>query len=483
MTPNSATTRTIKIDPVTRIEGHAKVFIDLDDDGVLKSAGLIVNELRGFEKILVGMEADRMPHITARICGVCPTAHHLAASNALDSAAGVQAPPAAMLLRELMYMGHLIHSHSLSLFVLQGPDLVLGLDADPAIRNIVGIVKANPEVAKKALRIRSIGQKINELVGGRGTHPVTSVAGGITFVLDEAHAAQLTKWISEGLVLMGDLAPVIKQLLMATAEKHPSMLTEWVVPTWGAGTLKNGKLSMIEGSIAVIDQSGKHRLKFPTGDYDKYMSESVLDWSYMKPVRIRESLDADAALHDYRVGPLARINVAGQYGTEWADREYETFKSVAGTPCHVTVFQAYAKLMETIWALERGAEIMRDKAVFGQTRVPVKYAGGRGVGHVEAPRGTLIHDYEIDDQGIVRAANLIVATQQNYALINRSIEQAAVSHVVGKSSDDALLNAVEFSIRCYDPCLSCATHALGEMPMEITIRRSGQLLRSIRRAG
>ena len=264
MTPNSATTRTIKIDPVTRIEGHARVFIDLDDDGVLKSAGLIVNELRGFEKILVGMEADRMPHITARICGVCPTAHHLAASNALDCAAGVQAPPAAMLLRELMYMGHLIHSHSLSLFVLQGPDLVLGLDADPAIRNIVGIVKANPEVAKKALRIRSIGQKINELVGGRGTHPVTSVAGGITFVLDEAHAAQLTEWISEGLALMGDLAPVIKQLLMATAEKHPSMLTEWVVPTWGAGTLKNGKLSMIEGSIAVIDESGRHRLEFPT---------------------------------------------------------------------------------------------------------------------------------------------------------------------------------------------------------------------------
>ena len=475
--------RTIRIDPVTRIEGHAKVFINLDAGGSLESAGLIVNELRGFEKILVGMEADRMPHITARICGVCPTAHHLAASNALDFAAGVQAPPAAMLLRELMYMGHLIHSHSLSLFVLQGPDLVLGLDADPAIRNIVGIVKANPEVAKKALHIRSIGQKINELVGGRGTHPVTSVAGGITYVLDTGHAERLSTWLSEGLALMQELAPVVKQLLMATAEKHPAMLTDWVTPSWGVGTVKDGKISMIEGTIAAIDEAGKRRLEFATKDYDQYMSESVLDWSYMKPVRIRESLTPGSALHDYRVGPMARINVVGRYGTPWADREYETFKSVTSTPCHVTVFQAYAKLMETIWALERGAEIMRDKALYGATRVPVKYRGGRGVGHVEAPRGILIHDYEIDDQGIVRAANLIVATQQNYALINRSIEQAAVSHVVGRSSDESLLNAVEFSIRCYDPCLSCATHAYGDMSMEITIRRAGELVRSVRRVG
>jgi F420-non-reducing hydrogenase large subunit len=476
-------TRTIKIDPVTRIEGHAKVFIHLDERGKLQSAGLIVNELRGFEKILVGMEADRMPHITARICGVCPTAHHLAASNALDHATGVQAPRAAMLLRELMYMGHLIHSHALSLFVLQGPDLVLGLDADPALRNIVGIVKANPEVAKLALRLRSIGQQVNELVGGRGTHPVTSVAGGITFVLDQSLAARLRAWFAEALTLMQALGPVVKQVLMATAEKHPAMLSEWVVPSWCVGTVKSGHISMLDGLLGAVDEKGIPRLEFPTRDYDKYMSESVLDWSYMKPVRIRERAAADAALHDYRVGPLARINVAGRYGTEWADRECSEFKALAGTPCHATVFQAYARLMEAIWAIERGAEILRDDAIFGETRVPVKYRGGRGVGHVEAPRGTLIHDYEIDDLGIVRAANLIVATQQNYVLINRSIEQAAISHVVGHSSDEALLNAVEFAIRCYDPCLSCATHALGMMPMELTITRAEQATRSIRRDG
>jgi F420-non-reducing hydrogenase large subunit len=485
MTPSieaASNSRTIRIDPVTRIEGHAKVVIHLDDAGALKSAGLIVNELRGFEKILVGMEADRMPHITSRICGVCPTAHHLAATNALDNAAGVVAPPAAMLLRELMYIGHIIHSHCLSLFVLQGPDLVMGLDADPAVRNIVGIVRANPEVAKKALRVRTIGQKINELVGGRGTHPVTSVAGGITFVLDSVHAHRLTSWLEEGLALMQELTPVIKQLLMTTAEKHPAMLTDWIVPSWGVGTVKNGTVSLIEGNIVAVDESGQQRLDFATRDYHHYMTESVLDWSYMKPVRIREKLGADALLHDYRVGPLARINVAKRYGTPWADREYESFKTLGGAPCHITVFQAYAKLLETIWALERGAEIMRTPAVYGETRVPIKYRGGRGVGHVEAPRGTLIHDYEIDDQGIVRAANLVIATQQNYALINRSLEQAATSHVIGKSSDEALLNAVEFSIRCYDPCLSCATHAMGAMPIDITIWRGGELLRTLNRA-
>jgi len=476
------THRTLRIDPVTRIEGHAKVVIQLDDAGNLQSAGLVVNELRGFEKILVGMEADRMPHITARICGVCPTAHHLAASNALDHAAGVTAPPAAMLLRELMYMGHLIHSHCLSLFVLQGPDLILGLDADPAIRNIVGIVRAHPDVAKKALRVRTIGQKINETVGGRGVHPVTSVAGGITFVLDQTLARRMADWINEGLALMTELTPVVKQLLMTTIDKHPAMLTDWVVSSWGVGTVKDKKISMIEGLITAVDETGQQKLAFATPDYDRYMTESVLDWSYMKPVRIRERPDDNTVLHDYRVGPLARINVTGCYGTPWADREYETFKSLGGAPCHITVFQAYAKLLETIWALERGAEILRTPAVFGETRVPVKYQGGRGVGHVEAPRGTLIHDYEIDDQGIVRAANLVVATQQNYALINRSLEHAVTSHVIGRASDDALLNAVEFSIRCYDPCLSCATHAVGDMPLEVDIRCAGQRVRSLRRS-
>ncbi len=477
MQPATGSSRTIRIDPVTRIEGHAKVFVNLAEDGTLADAGLVVNELRGFEKILVGMEATRMPHITARICGVCPTAHHIAASNALDHACGVTPPPAAMLLRELMYMGHIIHSHALSLFVLQGPDLVLGLDADPAVRNVVGIVQANPEVAKKALRIRTIGQRINEIVGGRGTHPVTSVAGGITFVLDGEKRGQLEALATEGMTLARELAPVVKQLLLTAIEKHPAMLSDWVTPSWSVGTVLDDRVSLIEGKIRAVDELGRLQAEFPVQEYDQYLVESVLDWSYMK----RVSFSRDGQAHDYRVGPLARINAMGRFTTEWANRELEEMLKLGGAPCHITLFQAYAKLVELIWAVERAGDILRNPAVNGETRVPVTFKGGRGVGHAEAPRGTLIHDYEIDESGVVRAANLIVATQQNYALINRSVEQAAISHVINRPDDQALLNAIEFSIRCYDPCLSCATHAVGTMPLEVLITRGGDPLRTIRR--
>lgn len=468
--------KTIRIDPVTRIEGHAKVFINLDDDGKLENAGLVVNELRGFEKMLIGMEADRMPHVTARICGVCPTAHHIAASNALDFAAGVKAPPAAMLLRELMYMGHIIHSHSLSIFVLQGPDLVMGLDADPAVRNVVGIVQANPELARIALRLRTIGQKINEMVGGRGTHPVTSVAGGITFVLDQEKKKIIQEWLDEARAMLPAVVPAVKGLLLNALEKHPAMLNDWIAPSWGLGTVLNDRVSLIEGNLRAIDETGATKIEFRVEDYDKYLVESVVEWSYMKKVHFK--LDG---LHEYRVGPMARMNAMRRFGTELADAEYAEFTKLGGSPCHLTVFQTYAKLVEAIWAIERADEIINDAAIRGETRVPVSFKGGRGVGHVEAPRGTLIHDYEIDDRGIIRAANLIVATQQNYAIINRSIEQAAESHVIGKTDDTALMNAVEFSIRCYDPCLSCATHAVGQMPLEIVIARGGETVKTVRR--
>ncbi len=469
--------RTITIDPVTRIEGHARVFVNLQEDGSLASAGLVVNELRGFERILVGMEADRMPLITARICGVCPAAHHLAASHALDRAAGVEAPPAAKLLRELLYMGHLIHSHALSLFVLQGPDLALGLDADPAVRNVVGIVQANPELAKKALRCRTLGQKINEMVGGRGIHPVTSVAGGITFALDDEKQRTLETWITEVNELIPELAAAAKGLLLKQIELHPSFMSDWVTPAWNLGTVRNGRVSMLEGLLRAVDETGAVRCEFPVEEYDRYLVESIVDWSYMKEVRIA----CDEGHHPYRVGPLARVNVADGFGTPGADAELALLRNLGGRPCHTIVFQIYARVIELLYAAERAREIIADPAIRGETRIPVQFRGGRGVGHVEAPRGTLIHDYEIDENGIVRAANLIVATQQNYVSINQTIAQAAVSHVIGKPDDQALLNAIEFGIRCYDPCLSCATHALGAMPMEVVVTRGGRRLRTLRR--
>ena len=468
--------QTISIDPVTRIEGHGKVFLDFAPDGQLESAGLIVNELRGFERILVGIEADRMPLITARICGVCPSAHHLAASKALDAAAGVQPPPAAALLRELLFMGHYIHSHALSLFVLQGPDLVMGLDANPAVRNIVGVIAAAPEVAKKALRCRTLGQKINEMVGGRGVHPVTSVAGGITFRLDNERRHLLTTWFEEAAKLTQELAGVARTLVLKQVTANPALVEQWTLPTWSLGTTQNGRLNLYDGSLRAIDDTGAIRAEFPASDYDKYIVESSLPWSYMKPVRLL----CDGEEHVYRVGPLPRLNVADATGTPVADRELERLRADFGRPAQATVLQAYARAIELVYAAERGLEILRDHRIGGDTRATVKFRGGRGTAHVEAPRGSLFHDYEIDDQGIVRAANLVVATQQNYDAINRSIEQAARTHVVGKG-DRALLNAVEFAIRCYDPCLSCATHAVGQMPLELVVRQAGRVLRTARR--
>ena len=471
-------TKTLTIDPVTRIEGHARVLLNLNDDGTLDSAGLVVNELRGFERILVGMEAERMPLVTARICGVCPSAHHLAAAKALDDAAQVTPPPAAKLLRELLYMGHFIHSHSLSLFALQGPDLILGLDADPAIRNIVGVVKAVPEIARKALRLRTLGQKINEMIGGRGIHPVTSIVGGITFVLDSANKEVLKKWIDESLVLVQELAGVAKDLLYKLLDKHPVWLNTISDPTWYLSTIKdkNGQMNFYDGHLRVMDSDGAIRDEFDIRDYKDYLVESTLDWSYMKPVHFKHKNE----LFLYRVNTLGRINCTDSIETPLADQELQQFRKSFGRPCHITVMHVYARVIELIYACEKAKMLIEDPAINGETRVPAIFRGHTGIGHVEAPRGTLIHEYEIDDKGIVRRANLIVATQQNYDGINRSIAQAA-EHYLAISHEEAMMNSIEFAIRCYDPCLSCSTHAVGQMPLDVIIKQGDKVLRRIRR--
>jgi len=245
------------------------------------------------------------------------------------------------------------------------------------------------------------------------------------------------------------------------------------------GTVNQGRASLYEGTLRVTDEHGAIREEFEAEDYDRHLVESVLDWSYMKPVHYREEGSKEENL--YRVGALARINCADAMGTPLADELLAGFRRDFGRPAHQVVLHAYARIIELIYAVERAQEILADPRLDGENRTEVRFTGGRGIAHVEAPRGTLIHDYRIDERGIVTAANLIVATQQNYACINRSITQAAMSHVIGHA-DDGLLNAIEFAIRCYDPCLSCATHALGQMPLEVLVRQAGQVVRSARRA-
>ena len=466
----------IKIDPVTRIEGHARIVIDYADNGAVNSSHMIVNELRGFERILVGMEADKMPQITARICGVCPTAHHLAAAKALDKAAGVEPPPAGKLLRELMYMGHFIHSHALSLFVLSGPDLFFGLNGDPAKQNIVGIVEAAPETARKALRLRTVGQKINEAIGGRGVHPVTAVAGGMSCSLNSTQILRLQELSSEAVSLVKELGGVAKELLTKLIDNNPELLEKLVLPSWYLGTVNDGKLNLYDGQMRVIDENGNIREEFSSSEYQDFLVERAVPWSYMKEVYV----SSQGKEHLYRVNTLARINAVDGMETPLAQAEFDTFRSSFGSPCHNTVLQIYARLIELIYACEKAQEIANCSELRGETRVPVKLKAGRGVAHVEAPRGVLIHDYEIDDRGIIRSANLIVATQQNYAAINESIKQGA-ENLFHKDSDEVILNALEFIVRCYDPCLSCATHAVGRMALEVEFSNNGKTIRRLRR--
>jgi F420-non-reducing hydrogenase large subunit len=469
--------KTIKIDPVTRIEGHARILLDCDENGKIEEAFFCVNELRGFERILVGMQAHTLPQVTARICGVCPTAHHLVAAKALDNATGVTIPPAAKLLREYMYMGHVIHSHALSLFVLAGPDLVFGLQGDPAKQNIVGMVEAEPELTKKGLRLRSLGQKINETIGGRGIHPVTAVAGGISFSLSDGQFQRLRELTSEAVTLVKELGGPLKALLMRLFDDNPLLLANLNVPSWYVGTAQtDGMLNLYDGRIRAMDESGIIRTEFDSSEYLSVLAERAVSNSYAKEVYV----DFAGSEHMYRVGTLARLNVVDGLATPLAQAEFELFRANFGRPCHNAVIQMYAKLIELLYACERAEQLINDPALRGENRVPVQFNGGRGVAHIEAPRGTLIHDYEIDEKGIVRAANMIIATQQNTAVINKSLKEGANALLEG-AEDEKMLNALEFVVRCYDPCLACSTHAIGRMALAVEVRRDGRIIRELRR--
>jgi F420-non-reducing hydrogenase large subunit len=468
--------KTIKIDPVTRVEGHARILLECDDSGAVSKASFCVNELRGFERILVGMEASAMPQITARICGVCPTAHHLVAAKALDNAAGVEPPPAAKLLREFMHMGHMIHSHSLSLFVLAGPDLVFGLNGTAATQNIVGMVNAAPELTKKGLRLRSLGQKINETIGGRGIHPVTAIAGGISFTLSDAQFTRLRELTTETVQLVSELAGQTKKLLFDLLNKYPVLLEKLNAESWYLGTVRDGRHNVYDGELRAMDASGAIKPAFSSSAYREIMVERAVQNSYAKEV----FLHIDGAEQMYRVGPLARLNVADGMETPIAQKEFEVFRKNFARPCHNAVLQLYAKLIELVYCCEKAREIINDPALRGETRVPADFRGGHGIAHIEAPRGTLIHDYEIDERGIVTAANMIIATQQNTAAINNSLKEGA-NNLLKETNDEAMLNSLEFVVRCYDPCMACSTHAIGKMALDVEIVHMGETIRRVRR--
>lgn len=461
----------ITINPVTRIEGHAKVTVELGDDGRVSAALLHVLEFRGFERFVQGMHVEKMPTVTSRICGTCPHAHHLVAAKAVDAVFGVEIPPAARLLRELLNAGSMIHSHAIHFFALAGPDLFMGIDAAPEKRNLVALLGVAPDVGKAALRLRSIGQRIAEEIGGRGTHPVTCVAGGMASGITADTRALLLKMAEEAVAITQTVLGAGRDALA----KSDELLRSFNQPLFDLGTVNSGALDCYDGMIRVRDPEGKTLREVKAEEYRDVMIEEALPHTYTKQVLLRL---AGAENKQYRVGPLARINCSDTISTPLAAAEWQAFRERWGAPCHFTGAQHHARLVELLHHAEKAVQILKnDEIMSANIRNQPRGAPRRGIAHVEAPRGILIHDFDVDKNANVTSANLLVATQHNIAAINESVKLAADKFL--SASDSALTNGVEFAIRCWDPCLSCSTHAVGQMPLDLTISHQGTTLRRI----
>ncbi len=458
------------INPVTRIEGHAKITLDIDEEGKVNQGHLHVLEIRGFEKLLEGMELFKMPLITARICGVCPAAHHMASVTAIENGLGVKITGTAKRLRELMYMGHILHSHALSTFVLAGPDLLLGLDAPHEQRNIFSLLKMKPEAARKMLRLRSIGQRVVEIVGGRGVHPVTSIPGGIASAPSAEEMTNMSSWGEEAVDLLGELNEIIRDSLAKLENVRDSL----DIPFSSMALSDNGKVSFFESPCSVMNSAGEAELVFQSGDYASHLVEHAMPGSYMKSVLLK---DGDKPFY---VGPMARLNVNSSFGTPLADGLLTDYRAKRHPRTSALDF-IEARLIEMVYCAEKIKELA-SQGVDDNLLVEVTPRAGTFIGMVEAPRGILIHEYRTDSDGILTEANLIVATQNNYAAIDHCIAGIA-SKYAGTGQDELLMSSVEFSLRCFDPCLACATHASGNMPMVLELRRDGTTVDKIRREG
>ncbi len=462
----------IYVDPVTRIEGHAKIVLDVNDSGGISNGHLQVLEIRGFEKLLEGMELFKLPLITGRICGVCPAAHHLVSVTAIENGLGIKPPADALLLRELMYMGHILHSHSLSTFVLTGPDVLVGIGAKPQDRNVLSLLNMAPEIVKKVLRLRSIGQKIVESVGGRGVHPVTSIPGGQASRPDDDEIGRIGQWGAEAGTLVKELSDVLLKKLDNIAD-----LREIAdIPFLSMALTDNGKVTFMQNTCKVIDPAGNEVVSFKADSYADHLVEHPMQGSYMRSVRLKDGGEEKK----YFVGPLARLNVNQSLGTPQADELLKDYKS-SGIPRLSAIDYLHARLIEMMYCAERITEICGGELGSGPIRLDdVEPAGGRFTGLIEAPRGILIHDYEADENGKITSANLIVATQNNYDAIDHTIT-ALAKHFKQAGDDNILMNGAEFALRCFDPCLACATHAAGCMPMTMELRRDGRVFRTLRR--
>jgi len=462
----------IILQPVTRIEGHAKVTIQLDDQGNVADTRVNVVELRGFEKFCVGRPVEELPRIVPRICGVCPWAHHLASSKACDAVFGVEIPPVAKKLRELAYMGHFIHSHVLHFFVLSGPDFVMGPGADYTVRNVIGIAQKVPDIARQVLRARFLGQMMTQVLGGKAIHPDVSVPGGWSKPVTKEEVVKLKEMAKECLdfatfAMNFAKKDIFPQYLEVVKSYAP-------ISTGFLGMVQDGALNLYDGNLRMMTADGKYE-DFPGERYMDYIAEHVEPWTYLKFPYLKKaggfSMALDKPVGIYRTNSLARINVCDRIPTPQAQAELEEFRKNFGRPAQLTLLYHWARLIELLYAAERAVELLADPGITDpNTRKTVSPRAARGVGVVEAPRGTLIHDYETDEKGLVKDVNIIVGTTHNNAAINMSVKKAAQDLIKNGKYDQGLLNLVEMAIRAYDPCLSCATHELdGRIPVRVNI--------------
>jgi len=478
------TQQRITIDPITRLEGHGKIEIFLDEEGDVANTYFQIPELRGFERFCVGRPAEEMPLLTNRICGVCPEAHHMAAAKATDMVYHVDPPRTAKMLRELLYSAFYVTDHATHFYALAGPDFVMGPDAPVAERNILGVIhKVGLEIGGKVINARKAGHTVIEMIGGRKVHPCTSIPGGLTKGItkeQQKEILELGKWAVEfgqfSLKLFSDIVLGNKEyvdLILGDIYTHKTYYMGMVD--------ENNHINFYDGKVRVVDPDGKEFVKYAPEEYTKHIAEHVEPWTYLKFPYLKDvgwkgfTDGKDSGV--YCATPLSRLNAADGMATPLAQEEYDKFyKTLGGKPVHQRLATHWARLIELLYAAERWVELASDPEIASDDfhTVPTE-TPTEGVGIVEAPRGTLTHHYTTDERGVLTKVNLIVGTTNNYAPISMSINKAARSLIKkGTVVTEPMLNMVEMAFRAYDPCFGCATHSLpGKMPLQVTIRDAG----------
>jgi len=484
--------KTVTINPITRLEGHGKISIFLNDEGNVENAYFQVPELRGFEKFCEGRLVEEMPDITSRICGVCPEAHHIASTKALDAVFHVDPPPAAKKLRELLYSAFFVADHITHFYVLAGADFVMGPNAPKSERNILGVIsKVGLEVGASVIKHRSDALQVIATIGGKRIHPSCGVPGGVSKTITEEDRAKI-ETIAQSEVEFAKSSLTLFENVVLKNQDYSNLIKSdsYQSKTYYMGTVDDqNRVNFYDGKIRVVDPEGKEFAKFNAPDYQQHISEHVEPWTYLKfPYLTRIGWKGLVGGKDsgvYKATPLARLNVAEGMATPLAQAEYKRmYDALGGKPVHSTLATHWARLVELLYASERMLELSRDPDITSpNVRTIPTHSPDEGVGAVEAPRGTLIHHYKTDQNGIVKAVNLIVATTNNHAAISMSIKQAAEGVIKKGDVSDGILNMVEMAFRAYDPCYACATHTLpGQMPLDVRIyANDGAVIRNIRR--